>query len=133
MAPVVTINGVDAAVVRSAAVGPDNTQSGWKATRVLDEADAEGEVFFLITFQDISGEVGLIVSSTTDGSAVLYCAEGCPESGPVTLAGDWRLDGDGAAGVGPTAGDVSWWASTDEAGAGPEVRACWFDDVYRFG
>ncbi len=49
------------------------------------------------------------------------------------MAGKWKLDGDGAAGVGPVAGDVSWWASTDEAGAGPEVRACWFDDIYEFG
>ena len=48
------------------------------------------------------------------------------------LAGDWRLDGDGAAGVGPTSGDVSWWASTNANGAGPEVRDCWFDDVFSF-
>ena len=135
-APVVTVNGVDADVVRNAAidVGADTPKTGWVATRVMDEADADGEVFFLITFQDISGEVGVIVTSSTDGSAVLYCAEGCPETGgPVTLAGDWRLDGDGAAGVGPTAGDVSWWASTAEVGAGPVERACWFDDVFRFG
>ena len=27
------------------------------------------------------------------------------------LAGDWVLDGDGAAGVGPSAGSTEWWAS----------------------
>ena len=125
MAPVVTINGVEAEVQ-----GKVNT---WFAIREMTEADLDGEVTFTITYQDISGEVGLFANSTTDGSALLYCAEGCPDEGTATLAGDWRLDGDGAAGVGPTAGSVEWWASTAANGAGPVERACWFDDVFRFG
>ncbi|MEL7185496.1 MAG: hypothetical protein AAFN50_03535, partial [Pseudomonadota bacterium] len=46
------------------------------------------------------------------------------------LVGNWKLDGEGAAGVGPAAGDVSWW-SADAASL--TLRACWFDDVYHFG
>ncbi|MBT8066278.1 MAG: glycoside hydrolase family 16 protein, partial [Gammaproteobacteria bacterium] len=47
------------------------------------------------------------------------------------LAGKWRLNTDGGAGVGPAAGDISWW-STDIDGV-VETRACWFDDVVEFG
>ena len=133
MAPVVTINGVDADVVRSAAVGLDNNRTGWVATRVMNEADADGEVFFLVTFQDISGEVGVIVTSSTDGSAVLYCAEGCPESGGGSLAGDWKLDGEGAAGIGPAPLDTQWFNTSAAFAAGVAERPCFFDDVYRFG
>jgi hypothetical protein len=46
------------------------------------------------------------------------------------LAGNWKLDGEGSAGVGPAAGDVSWW-SLDAAGV--TTRACWLDDVFHFG
>jgi hypothetical protein len=46
------------------------------------------------------------------------------------LVGNWKLDGEGAAGVGPAAGNVSWW-SADAAAV--TARACWFDDVYHFG
>ena len=45
------------------------------------------------------------------------------------LAGKWKLDGEGAAGVGPAEGDISWW-SADAAAV--TVRDCWFDDVYEF-
>jgi hypothetical protein len=121
MTPLVTINGVEAEMVGKV--------NGWFAVREMTEADTVGEVYFSIVYQDISGELGQVVNTVTDGSAVLYCGEDCPE--PVgTLAGDWRLDGVGAAGVGPAPGDVSWW-SADEASL--ELRACWFDDVYRFG
>ena len=47
------------------------------------------------------------------------------------LVGNWKLDVDGGAGVGPAAGDISWW-STDIDGV-VEARACWFDDVFHFG
>jgi hypothetical protein len=43
------------------------------------------------------------------------------------LKGNWKLDGDGAAGVGPAAGDTSWWASTEAD------RPCWYDDIMHFG
>jgi len=49
------------------------------------------------------------------------------------LAGKWKLDGDGAASVGPVAESAEWWASTAANGAGPAGRSCWFDDVYDFG
>jgi hypothetical protein len=49
----------------------------------------------------------------------------------VALAGKWQLNTDGGAGVGPAAGDISWW-STDIDGV-VETRACWFDDVVSFG
>lgn len=55
----------------------------------------------------------------------LYCFR---QSG-LSLAGDWLLDGEGALGVGPAAGDVSWWSIPEVAIA---VRDCLFDDVFRF-
>ena len=121
MAPVVMINDMPATVTGKV--------TGWRAERDMTDADVEGEVYFSIEYQDVSGEVGETANATTDGSAVLYCAEGCPEScGGV--AGDWSLDGVGSAGVGPAPGDVSWWSLDD---AGVVTRACWLDDVYRFG
>jgi hypothetical protein len=121
MKPRVTINGVDAEVTGKV--------NGWYAIRQMTETDPLGEVYFSIIYQDISGELGEPVSETTDGSAVVYCADDCPE--PVgSLAGDWRLDGVGSAGVGPAPGNVEWW-SADEASL--TIRDCWFDDIYRLG
>ena len=45
------------------------------------------------------------------------------------LAGNWKLDGEGAASVGPAPDSAEWWASTTANGAGPAERMCWFDDV----
>ncbi len=125
MVPLVSINGVAADVTGSV--------TNWTASREMTAADVDGDVTFSIVFQDISGELGQAVTATTDGSAVLYCAAGCPDAGGATVEGDWRLDGEGAASVGPTAGSADWWSSTAANGAGPDDRACWFDDVYRFG
>ena len=44
------------------------------------------------------------------------------------LKGNWKLD---FAGVGPAAGDTSWFSISDTGPDGP--RACWFDDLYSFG
>ncbi len=121
MTPRVTINGVEAEVT--------GRVTGWFAVREMTDADTLGDISFTIVHQDISGELGAPVMSTTDGSTLLFCADDCPE--PVALPGDWRLDVVGGAGVGPAAGDTSWW-STDIDGV-VETRACWFDDVYRFG
>ncbi len=121
MAPVVTINDVPAEVTGKV--------NGWFATREMPETEQLGEVTFMIMYEDISGEEGESVSETTDGSSLVFCIDDCPE--PVNLAGDWRLDPVGGAGVGPAPGDISWW-STDVDGV-VETRACWFDDVYRFG
>ncbi len=119
MKPSVSINGVPADEVTG------NVRN-WRAKRAMTEFDVDGDVTFEITFQDTSGEVGAMVSATTDGSAVQYCIEGCAD-GDSTLAGDWLLDGDGAAGVGPSAGSTEWWASVEAD------RPCWYDDVHRFG
>ena len=119
MKPSVSINGVPADEVTG------NVRT-WRAKRAMTEFDLDGDVTFEISFEDTSGEVGASVSATTDGSAVQYCVEGCAE-GDSTLAGDWLLDGDGAAGVGPTAGSTEWWASVEAD------RPCWYDDVHRFG
>ncbi len=121
MTPVVTINSVRADV--------SGKVNNWFAVRELTETDTLGEVYFSITYQDISGEVGQPVNAVTDGSSLVFCDDDCPE--PVALPGDWRLDVVGGAGVGPAAGDISWW-STDIDGV-VDARACWFDDVYRFG
>ncbi len=44
------------------------------------------------------------------------------------VVGNWKLD---FAGVGPAAGDTSWFSIDDTGPDGP--RACWFDDIYHFG
>ncbi len=119
MKPTVTINGVAADEVTG------NVRT-WRAKRTMTEFDLDGDVTFSISYEDTSGEQGETVTATTDGSAVQYCIEGCAENGG-SLAGDWYLDGDGAVGVGPAAGDTSWWAST------AADRPCWYDDVHRFG
>ena len=119
MKPSVSINGVPADEVTG------NVRT-WRAKRAMTDFDVDGDVTFEITFQDTSGEVGAMVSATTDGSAVQYCIEGCAD-GDSSLAGDWLLDGDGAAGVGPSAGSTEWWASVEAE------RPCWYDDVHRFG
>ena len=46
----------------------------------------------------------------------------------VDLSGNWKLD---FAGVGPAAGDTTWFSISDTGPDGP--RACWFDDIYEFG
>ena len=132
MAPVVTINDVEAKVT-----GKVNS---WFAVREMAEDDPLGEVTFTVTYQDISGEAGLFANSTTDGSTLIYCDDetvACPE--PVSLPGDWKLDPQvdndlvAGAGVGPASGDISWWNTGQTAGGIiPEIRDCWFDDVFRF-
>ena len=125
MTPIVYINGVKAELQGSV--------NNWFVVREMTEADVDGEIYFSIAYQDISGELGVDVNTTTDGSAVLYCAEGCPDTGGGSLAGDWRLDGEGAAGIGPAPLDTQWFNSSAAFGAGVAERPCWFDDVFRFG
>ncbi len=120
--PTIFINDVEAEVIGSV--------TKWYAVREMTASDVDGMITFSIGYEDISGEVGAPVRATTDGSAVQYCAEGCPDAGDATIVGTWKLDGVGAAGVGPAAGDISWW-SADEASL--TLRDCWFDDKYIFG
>ena len=120
MTPVVFINGVRADVAGKIAE--------WSATRLIDATDPDGFVTFSIAYQDISGEIGEAVIATTDGSAACIGPE-CPRDddlGP--LEGNWKLD---FAGVGPAAGDTTWFSISDTGPEGP--RACWFDDLYAFG
>ena len=49
------------------------------------------------------------------------------------LEGSWVLDGESAAGVGPTAGNKDWFATNAANGAGLEGRPCLFDDAFVFG
>ena len=93
------------------------------------ETDVDGYMTFNISFQDTSGEVGVDVYETTDESRVKYCAEGCVDPVEDPLVGEWMLDGEGAAGVGPTPGNMDWWRAD---AAVVEARACWFDDVFSF-
>ena len=78
----------------------------------------------------LDGDSMTVTLETGDGSWWTFALERVTDT--AALTGKWSLDGDGAAGVGPTAGSVEWWASTAANGAGPEERACWFDDVYDF-
>lgn len=119
MTPVVFINGVRADVTGRIA--------DWSAVHTVTDTDPDGFVAFSITFTDISGEVGDAVTETTDGTAACIGPD-CPtdELGP--LEGNWKLD---FAGVGPAAGDTSWFSIDDTGPDGP--RACWFDDLYTFG
>lgn len=50
---------------------------------------------------------------------------------PTGLAGTWKMAPEaGSLGVGPSRGDMSWWAID---AAGVAQRACFFDDAYVFG
>ena len=120
MTPLVTINGVQAEVTGSI--------RSWRAVREMTEFDTIGEkVTFAIQYQDVSGELGVTVNDTTNGSSAEYCGEECPQDiGP--LEGKWKLE---FAGVGPNAGDTTWFNISDTGVDGP--RACWFDDLYEFG
>ena len=115
--------------------------TNWSAMRMMDETDVDGVVTFKISFTDISGEAGVDVTSVignVDGegieyeSSVEYCAEGCVAPVADPILGEWKLDGEGAAGVGPNPLDKQWWSSTSNNGAGPDDRPCWFDDSYVF-
>ena len=121
MKPTVFIGGAEAEVTGSI--------REWRAVREMTEADTLGPIDFSVTFQDISGEVGTVVVTTTNGSAAEYCGEECPtdELGP--LEGKWKLKTTNGAGYGPDAGDIQWWDTNGVV----EARACWFDDIYEFG
>ena len=120
MTPVVTINGMPAEVSGSI--------TNWRALRDINAADPEGDVTFSIVYQDISGEFGQAVTTTTNDSGACI-GPACPRGddlGP--LEGNWKLD---FAGVGPNPGDTSWFSISDTGPDGP--RACWFNDIYAFG
>ena len=119
MTPVAYINGVEVEVTGGIL--------NWSVAREITESEPPGNVTFSIVFQDISGELGQAVSSTTDGSAACFGPE-CVADDLGPLEGNWKLD---FAGVGPAEGDTTWWSIADTGPDGP--RACWFDDLYAFG
>jgi hypothetical protein len=50
---------------------------------------------------------------------------------PNTLVGDWKMAPEaGSLGVGPAPGNVEWFNCNADC---VEARACYFDDIYRFG
>ena len=141
MKPIVMINEVAATVSGSV--------TNWSAIREMTESDVDGIVTFKISFTDISGIDGEDVTAPVGNayteedengneievsyvSQVEYCAEGCVAPVADPLIGEWKLDGEGAAGVGPEPLDKQWWSSTSANGAGPNERPCWFDDSYVF-
>ena len=125
MQPVVTIGGFAADV--SGKIGD------WTAVREMTLLDMDGDVTVTISYTDISGVEGVAGTATTDGSAVQYCTEGCVEPEEITLTGSWKLAGEGAAGVGPTAGSKEWFATNAANNAGIAERPCLFDDAFVFG
>lgn len=44
----------------------------WTATRVMTSADVQGEITFSISFKDIGGVAGTVVTDTTDDSTVSF-------------------------------------------------------------
>jgi hypothetical protein len=123
LTPVVYINNVRADVSGSVLE--------WRATRQITDTDPVGDVTFSISYQDVSGELGQAVTTTTNDSVACIGVEGvdCPLSGDIgPLEGSWQLD---FAGVGPNAGDTSWFSISDTGIEGE--RHCWFNDTYQLG
>ena len=121
LTPVVYINNVRAEVTGSVLE--------WRAVREITDTDPVGDVTFSISYQDVSGELGQAVTTTTDGSIACIGEEECAtgeQLGP--LEGSWQLD---FAGVGPNAGDTSWFSISDTGVEGE--RHCWFNDTYQLG
>ena len=80
-----------------------------------------------------------ILTLTADGMNLTVTVETAPgvwwtfnlAKKPVSpFVGTWKLDGAGAAGVGPTAGSMEWFTTDADVVA---ARACWFDDSFVFG
>ena len=85
-----------------------------------------------VTYQivDLTGDnLTVTIDTSADGSA--WWTFKLVRVSNNRLVGKWKLSEDAGAGVGPAAGDISWW-NTNAAGV-VETRACWFDDIYHFG
>ena len=127
MTPSVTIGGVEATLATGNA-------RNWIFDRTMGATDADVDAIpFSISFSDPSGEVGVPVNNTTDGSSVRYCADGCPIVSEVDpLVGYWKLAPEAAAmAIGPSEGSTEWWSNGEADVAGS--RACMFDDLVYFG
>ena len=103
MTPVVYINNVRAEVTGSVL--------SWRAVREITDTDPLGDVTFSISYQDVSGEFGQAVTTTTNDSVACIGEEECAAQATLgPLEGSWQLD---FAGVGPNAGDTSWFSISD--------------------
>ena len=120
MTPVVYINNVQAEVTGKIAA--------WRAVREITDTDPLGDVTFSIVYQDISGELGQAVATSTNGSGACIGEDCLGEEQLGPLEGNWQLD---FAGIGPSEGDTSWFSISDTGIDGP--RNCWFNDIYEFG
>ena len=90
-------------------------------------AAPESITYTVLTFD---GDFMSVVVEAGDG---VFWSYDLVRAQPSPLAGTWRLDGEGAAGVGPTAGSKEWFATNAANGAGLEGRPCLFDDTFEFG
>jgi hypothetical protein len=92
---------------------------------LADPANAPESVVYDVL--SLAGDTMAVTLETAPGS---WWTFNLVRSSGSPVAGNWKLDGEGAAGVGPAAGDISWWSTS---AADVATRACWFDDVFHFG
>ena len=79
MTPVVFINDVQAEV--------SGKISSWNAVREITDADPLGDVTFSIVYQDVSGELGQAVTTTTNDSVACIGADCVTDEPRVTRSG----------------------------------------------
>ena len=78
-----------------------------------------------ITYQIVQVESNLMTLAIEAESGVWWTYN-LQRTTPPELWGRWKLDGDGAAGVGPAMGSREWWTASGEE------WACLYDDIYQF-
>ncbi|MEK9878117.1 MAG: hypothetical protein VW684_15770, partial [Betaproteobacteria bacterium] len=138
--------GADTFVARRAYV----TQSYWQATAITDFQPGTDQIAIAADIDLVQHPIrvesnfngGAIVRA--DGLGILFVLENvAPENIDIArdvisytdisptanlLLGNWLLDGDGAASVGPIGDDsITYWSSTEAD------RPCWYDDIMHFG
>ena len=116
--PHITVNGL------GAHIGQAKVYNGGELTST---ADAQESITYTITAQTHT-TMTLDIEIARDG---YWWRFKLAKVVPPGIAGDWKLAPvAGALGVGPSQGDISWYASDV---ATVTERACLFDDIYRFG
>ncbi|WP_178985908.1 PKD domain-containing protein [Winogradskyella helgolandensis] len=117
----VTLNGLGAFLAVPKAINNDE---------LTDIADTPTSVTYNVTLSNFDTEMYVSID-VGDGVFWQYyfVKDGAAVASP--LAGTWQMSTDaGSLGVGPAAGDNSWW-NCDAACVGD--RACYYDDQYVFG
>jgi len=92
-------------------------------SELAQPADAPGSVTY-----EVAELVGDSLTVRVEAGAGVWWEFRLSRVSSEPVVGNWKL---GFAGVGPAAGDTSWFSIADTGADGP--RACWFDDVYHFG